>query len=116
MMGVKNPPQEKLFCVNVSLDKRVRRNHPLREVTRAIDFDLIYKEVEDCYGTNGHVSVPPPLILKLMLLLGAGWGQVSKSNRSTARFLSAVTENKIKVQSGRVAQACPLYMPANQNS
>jgi hypothetical protein len=29
----------------------------------------VYKEVEDSYGTNGHVSVPPPIILKLMLLL-----------------------------------------------
>lgn len=31
MMGFKDPPQEKLFCVKVSLDKRVRRNHPLRQ-------------------------------------------------------------------------------------
>ena len=69
MMGFGNPPQEKLFSVNVSLDKRVRRNHPLRQVARAIDFDFIYKEVQDSYGTNGHVSVPPPVILKLMLLL-----------------------------------------------
>ncbi|MBZ5538872.1 MAG: transposase [Acidobacteriia bacterium] len=69
MMGFEDAPQEKLFYVNVSLDKRVRANHPLRQVARAIDFDFIYKEVHDCYGTNGHVSVPPPIILKLMLLL-----------------------------------------------
>ena len=43
MMGFRSPPQEKLFCVNVSLEKRVRRNHPLRQVARVIDFDFIYK-------------------------------------------------------------------------
>jgi transposase len=69
MMGFEDPPQEKLFCVNVSLEKRVRPNHPLRQVARLIDFDFVYDEVQDSYGTNGHVSVPPPIILKLMLLL-----------------------------------------------
>ena len=34
-----------------------------------IDFDFIYGEVADKYGRNGNVSVPPPVILKLMLLL-----------------------------------------------
>ena len=38
-------------------------------IDRFIDFDFIYKEVEDNYGFNGNVSVPPPVILKLMLLL-----------------------------------------------
>jgi transposase len=69
MMGYEDPPQEKLFCVNVSLEKRVRPNHPLRQIAQLIDFDFVYKEVKDSYGTNGHVSVPPPIILKLMLLL-----------------------------------------------
>jgi hypothetical protein len=59
-----DPPQEKLFCVNVSLEKRIRPNHPLRQVAQLIDFDFVYKEVEDSYGTNGHVSVPPPDYLK----------------------------------------------------
>jgi transposase len=29
----------------------------------------VYGEVKDLYGSNGNVSVPPPVILKLMLLL-----------------------------------------------
>jgi transposase len=69
MMGFEDLPQEKLFCANVSLDKRVRANHPLRQVARLIDFDFVYDEVKDSYGTNEHVSVPQPVILKLMLLL-----------------------------------------------
>ena len=34
-----------------------------------IDFDFIYAEVKEHYGANGNVSVPPPVILKMMLLL-----------------------------------------------
>jgi transposase len=34
-----------------------------------VDFDFIYQEVGDWYGINGNVSVAPPVILKMMLLL-----------------------------------------------
>jgi len=41
----------------------------LRKVSRLVDFDFVYGEVKDSYGYNGNVSVAPPMILKLMLLL-----------------------------------------------
>jgi transposase len=69
MMGVQAPPQGKLYYTHFNLDKRVRPNHPLRRIDQLIDFDFIYQEVSDRYGFNGNVSVPPPIILKLMLLL-----------------------------------------------
>lgn len=69
MMGKQAAPQEKLFYTNLSLDKRVRSDHPLRKIEKLVDFDFVYKEVEDKYGSNGNVSVAPPVILKLMLLL-----------------------------------------------
>ena len=69
MMGRSPPPQGKLFYTNVNLDQRIRPNHPLRSISRLIDFDFVYQEVADTYGANGNVSVPPPVILKLMLLL-----------------------------------------------
>lgn len=69
MMGVQPPRQEKLFYTAVSLEERIRRDHPLRQIAQTIEFDFIYAEVADRYGANGHVSVPPPVILKLMLLL-----------------------------------------------
>ena len=69
MMGVQPPRQEKLFYPAVSLEQRVRRDHPLRQIAQTIDVDFLYAAVADRYGTNGHVSVPPPVILKLMLLL-----------------------------------------------
>ena len=69
MMGKEPPQQGKLFYSNINIGKRVRGNHPLRKVDELIDFDFIYDEVKGYYGTNGNESVPPPVILKLMLLL-----------------------------------------------
>lgn len=69
MMGVQAPPQGKLYYTNFNLDQRIRPNHPLRKIDHLIDFDFIYQEVAGKYGFNGNVSVPPPIILKLMLLL-----------------------------------------------
>lgn len=69
MMGVQQLPQSSLFYIGLNIDKRVRANHPLRRTKQIIDFDFSYEEVKNRYGTNGNVSVPPPVILKLMLLL-----------------------------------------------
>lgn len=46
-----------------------QKESPLRRINEIIDFEFIYKEVKDKYGSKGNVSVPPPVILKLMLLL-----------------------------------------------
>ena len=69
MMGRENPPQASLFYTGINLDKRVRSDHVLRKVAQLVDFDFVYGEVKESYGYNGNVSVPPPMILKLMLLL-----------------------------------------------
>jgi transposase len=69
MMGYDPPPNDPLFSYKVQLETRVRKDHPLRKIKELVDFDFIYKEVEKTYGMNGNVSVPPPVVLKLMLLL-----------------------------------------------
>ena len=69
MMGRQPKVQSKLFYTAFNLEQRVRKNHILRKVKRHIDFDFIYNEVKDTYGINGNESVPPPTILKMMLLL-----------------------------------------------
>jgi transposase len=70
MMGRQAKDQQlKMFYQGLSLERRVRSNHPLRQVKKLVDFDFIYQEVAPFYGVNGNVSVPPPVILKLMLLL-----------------------------------------------
>ena len=69
MMGRQPDAQQKLFYTCLNLEKRIRKDHILRKIANLIDFNFVYKQVEDKYGTKGNVSVPPPVILKMMLLL-----------------------------------------------
>jgi len=69
MMGYQPSFQHKRFVMSFNLEKRIRNNHILRKILEKIDFDFIYKEVQDTYGENGNVSTPPPVIVKMMLLL-----------------------------------------------
>jgi transposase len=69
MMGRQGDYQHKLFVTGFNLDKRIREDHPLRKIREKIDFDFIYEKVKDAYGSKGNVSVPPPVIIKMMLLL-----------------------------------------------
>jgi len=69
MMGRKAEVQNKLFYEAINLERRIRKDHILRKIAQLIDFDFTYKEVQETYGNNGNVSVPPPIILKMMLLL-----------------------------------------------
>jgi transposase/uncharacterized protein (UPF0179 family) len=68
-MGQQEGFQSKLFYHQINLEQRVPQNHTLRKIQEKIDFDFIYGEVRDTYGDNGNVSIPPPVILKMMLLL-----------------------------------------------
>ena len=68
-MGQQEGFQSKLFYHQINLEQRVPPNHTLRKIQEKIDFDFIYWEVRDTYGDNGNVSIPPPVILKMMLLL-----------------------------------------------
>lgn len=61
--------QSELFNYQVNLEKRVRRDHPLRKVMEAIDFSFVRAEVAGFYGYNGNVSIDPVVILKMMVLL-----------------------------------------------
>ncbi len=69
MMGEQTGLQRKIFYPHLSLEQRVPRTHLLRRIQEQIDFNFIYAEVRDTYGSKGNVSIPPPMILKMMLLL-----------------------------------------------
>jgi len=69
MMGRQPNQQQKMFYDRINLDQRIRSDHVLRQIAQHLDFDFIYNEVQETYGANGNVSVPPPVILKMMLLL-----------------------------------------------
>jgi transposase len=68
-MGHQEGFQPKLFYHQINLKQRVSKNHLLRKIQEQIDFDFIYQEVKDFYGDNGNISIPPPVILKMKLLL-----------------------------------------------
>ena len=86
MMGREPNQQPKLFYDRINLDQRIRKDHVLRQIAQHIDFDFIYHEVQDTYGANGNVSVPPPVILKMMLLL------ILYNVRSERELLSTLPE------------------------
>ena len=68
MMGV-HQSQAELFTYSVQLDKRVRPDHPLRQIAALVDFAFVRAETARFYGRNGNVSIDPAVILKLMFLL-----------------------------------------------
>jgi len=83
MMGKHhNPPA--LFCYSVNLERRIRQDHPLRQVKALIDFSFVRAEVAACYGANGNESVDPELILKMMFLL---FYEAIKSERELMRII-----------------------------
>ena len=53
MMGTQKS-EAQLFNYAVNLEKRVRTNHPLRQVKAAIDFSFVREEVAHYYGRNGN--------------------------------------------------------------
>jgi transposase len=69
MMGRQYHYHHKFFVTGFNHEKRIRKDHILRKIQEKIDFDFIYREVEHSYGLNGNVSVPPPVILKMMLMI-----------------------------------------------
>jgi transposase len=68
MMGHQGE-QTTLFNYRVDLNKRVRREHPLRQIREQIDFTFVRQDVAKHYGHNGNVSVDPAVVMKLLFLL-----------------------------------------------
>lgn len=69
MMGKASQRESKLFYTGVLLEERVPAEHELRLIDRVIDFGFVRGEVAHLYGGNGHVSLDPALVLRLMFLL-----------------------------------------------
>lgn len=69
MMKRHLPTQRPLLGAALNLDARIPADHVLRKMTQAVDFEFVYDEVEHLYGAVGRPSVPPPVLLKMMVLL-----------------------------------------------
>jgi transposase len=61
--------QVPIWSYRVNLDKRVRSDHPLRRIRSALDLSFVRKAVAHTYGKKGNKSVPPEVIIRMMLLL-----------------------------------------------
>ena len=57
------------FLYNFRLSKRIPKDHPLRKLRKLLNLDFLYTELSNKYGKRGNVSVPPPVLMKMMLLL-----------------------------------------------
>lgn len=68
MMG-RLEPQKDLFTYHINLDKRVRADHPLRQINAVVDWSFIRPLVAPTYGHNGNESVEPVVLVKMMFLL-----------------------------------------------
>lgn len=68
MMGKPVQRMAKLFHVGFHLEERVPADHPLRRIERAVDFAFVRPIVAESYGYNGHESLDPACVLKLLFL------------------------------------------------
>lgn len=69
MMSRQVPLQSGLFNTPQDLGARVPQDHLLRQVAAILDLEYVYEAVQDFYGSVGKQSVPPPTLMRLMLLL-----------------------------------------------
>ena len=67
-MGERDP-QAPLWSYRVNLEQRLRCDHPLRRINEVLDLDFVREQVAHTYGRRGNKSVPPEVILRMMLLL-----------------------------------------------
>jgi transposase len=61
--------QAPMWSYEVNLEKRVRNDHPLRRINGVLDLSFVRVQVAHTYGKRGNKSVPPEVILRMMLLL-----------------------------------------------
>lgn len=67
-MGREAAEARKLFY-QFRLEERVPADHVLRKLDRILNLDFLYDMLKEHYGSNGNVSIPPPVLMKMMLLL-----------------------------------------------
>jgi len=61
--------QPEFFSYHINLERRIRPEHPLRQVKAALDLSFVIALVKDRYGRCGHTSLDPRVLVKLMFLL-----------------------------------------------
>jgi transposase len=70
MMGMMpEQRQSEFFSYRIDLERRIRADHPLRQLKATLDLSFVIPLVKDSYGRCGHTSLDPRVIVKLMFLL-----------------------------------------------
>ncbi len=70
MMGMMpEQRQPEFFSYRIDLERRIRADHPLRQLKATLDLSFVIPQVKDSYGRCGHTSLDPRVIVKLMFLL-----------------------------------------------
>ncbi len=65
MMGERDP--QPMWSYWVNLDKRVHNDHRLRRINQVLDLSFVRGQVAHTYGRRGNKSVPPEVIMRMML-------------------------------------------------
>jgi transposase len=68
MMGKPKQREGQLFHVGFILEERIPAEHVLRQIDRVVDFSFVRSVVAPRYGRNGHESLDPALVLRLLFL------------------------------------------------
>jgi transposase len=84
MMGKPQHREAKLFYTQVNIEDRVAPEHSLRKVAAVVDFSFVRGLVAGCYGINGHESLDPTVVLKLIYL---AFAEKLRSERELLRVL-----------------------------
>lgn len=69
MMGRRQQLEPKLFYPGLNLAERIPEDHFLRRLSGVLDLEFVRPTLANRYGHNGHESVDPIVLVKLMLLL-----------------------------------------------
>ena len=85
MMGKPQSREPKLFYTQMNIEERVPSDHPLRKVAASVDFSFVRELVKPCYGYNGHESLDPVVVLKLLYL---AFAEKVRSERELVRVLA----------------------------
>ena len=60
-------PQKYLFAC-VRLEEMIPSDHLLRRIQQAIDFTFIDRQTGQLYSGMGRPSVPPPVVVRMMMI------------------------------------------------
>ena len=77
MMGKKEEENKKLYYYGFSLSERIPKDHPLRIIKKAIDFNFVYKEVKDSYNLIGAFEYKLFNRLRISEKINKKWDYIS---------------------------------------